>query len=86
MGNINKLWVIAADKKCMGVVVPDSIPAEAGKLSLITQTVMKHIDFAIKPKQCIQLRLIKPVYHAFPCEIHSKEFVTDKNIVSGCND
>lgn len=66
--------------------MPDSIPTEAGKLSLITQTVIKRGEFAVKPKQCIQLRLIKPVELAFACEIHSKEFVMEENIVSGCND
>ena len=34
----------------MGVVVPDSLPADAGKLSLITRTVIKCADFAVKLK------------------------------------
>lgn len=50
MGNINKLCVIAADKKCMGFVALDFLPADAGKLSLITQTVIKYPNFAVRIK------------------------------------
>lgn len=63
----------------MGVVVPDSLPADAGKLSLITRTVIKCTDFAVKQKQCIQLRLIKAAaYHALAREIHLQQFVTEE--------
>lgn len=63
----------------MGVVVPDSLPADAGKLSLITHTVIKCTDFTVKLKQCIQLRLIKSTaYHALASEIHFQQFVTEE--------
>lgn len=52
MANINKLWVIVVDKKkkkkYMAVVVLYSLPADTGKLSLITQTVIKCTDFPVK--------------------------------------
>ena len=63
----------------MGVVGPASVPADAGKLSLITRTVIKCADFTVKQKQCIQLRLIKAAaYHALACEIHLQQFVMEE--------
>lgn len=63
----------------MGVVVLDSLPADAGKLSFITQTVIKCTNFAIKLKQCIQLCLIKAAaHHALACEIHLLQFVPEE--------
>lgn len=60
----------------MGAVVPDSLPADAEKLSLITRAVIKCTDFAVKQKQCIQLRLIKAAaYHALARGIHLQQFV-----------
>lgn len=62
-----------------GVVVLDLLPTDAGKLSLITRTVIKCTDFTVKLKQCIQLRLIKAAAcHALAREIHLQQFVLEE--------